>query len=88
MAGIIVSGEPADERFVDGQRRIEARGFVLREVLHDDLMALDALAAVGWLLGREQPHQRRLAGAVVADERDAIAALDVEIDASSTTLSP
>ena len=71
----------AGERLVDGQRRIEPRRFVLREVLHDDLVPLGPRAGVGRLDAREHPHQRRLAGAVRADQRDAIAALDVQVDA-------
>ena len=34
----------------------------------------------GVFLAGQHAHQRRLAGAVVADERDAIAALDVQVD--------
>ena len=68
------------ERLVDGRRRIHARRFVLREVLHDDVVAFDARARVRRLLAREHAHQRRLAGAVRADERDAVAALDVQVE--------
>ena len=44
------------------------------------LWPCDALARVGRFLARQHPHQRRLAGAVRADERDAIAALDVQVE--------
>src|SRR5687768_6368864 len=37
-------------------------------------------AAVWRLFARQHSHQRRLTGAVWSDERDAIAALDVEVD--------
>ena len=75
------------ERLVHRQRGFETRGFVLREVLHDDLMAHDALTGVWSLLAGQQTHQRRLAGTVRSDQRDAIAALDVQIDLVSKTLS-
>ena len=71
----------AGERLVDGQRRIEPRRLVLREVLHHDLVPLGARAGVRRFDAREHPHQRRLAGAVRADQRDAIATLDVQVDA-------
>ena len=81
MARHHVDRRVAGERLVDGQRRIEARRLVLGEVLHHDLMALGARAAVGRLDAREHAHQRRLADAVRTDEGDAIAALDVHVDA-------
>ena len=59
-----VDGRVAGERLVDGQRRIEARGLVLREVLHDDLVPLGARPGVGRFDAREHAHQRRLADAV------------------------
>ena len=74
------SGEPDGERLVDRRRRIHPRRLVLREVLHDDVVAFDALAGVGRFFARQHPHQRRLADAVGADERDAIAALDVQVE--------
>ena len=66
------------QRLVDRLRRIEPGRFVLREVLADDLVAHDALALVRRFLARQHAHQRGLAGAVRPDERDAIAALDVQ----------
>ena len=78
MAGTMCIGEPLEQRLVDGQRRIEPRRLVLREVLGHHLVAQVPLAAVGRLFSREHAHQRGLAGAVGADERDAIAALDVQ----------
>jgi hypothetical protein len=66
------------EGFVHRQRGVEPRRFVLCEVFHHHLVAGDARAAVGRFLSRQHPHQRRLAGAVRTDKRDAIAALDVE----------
>ena len=36
--------------------------------------------AVGRFLARQHAHQRRLAGAVRADQRDAVAALDVQVE--------
>jgi hypothetical protein len=41
-------------------------------------MALGARAGIGRLDADQQAHQRRLPGAVGADERDAIAAFDVQ----------
>ena len=76
------TGESDSIDFVDRLgRRIEASGFVLREVLHHDLMAFAPLAGVGRFGARQHPHQRRLAGAVGRDERDPVAALDVQVDA-------
>ena len=68
----------ARERLVDGQHRVEARRLVLREVLGHDLVAQMPFSAVGRLFSREHAHQRRLAGAVGADKRNPIAALDVQ----------
>ena len=81
MLGTMCIGRVAGERLVHGQRRIEARRFVLREVLHHDLVALGPRAGVRRLDARQHAHQRGFAGAVRADERDAIAALDVHVDA-------
>ena len=57
----------------------QSRGFVLCEVLQDDVMAFGSRATVGRFFAREHPHQRGLAGAVHADKRHAIAALDVQV---------
>ena len=54
------------QRVVHRQRRIEARGLVLREVLHHHLVAFLPGAAVRRFRPRQHPHQRRLAGAVRA----------------------
>ena len=43
-------------------------------------MTVGARAGVGLFFSGQDAHQRRLAGAVVADERNAIAALDVQVD--------
>ena len=67
------------QRVVHGRIRVHARRLVLREVLHDQVVTGDILARVWQLLAREHAHQRRLAGAVVADQRDAVAALDVQV---------
>ena len=64
---------------VHRQRRIEAHGFVLRKVLHHDLMAEGPAAAVWRLFAGQHAHQRRLARAVRPDQCDAIAALDVQV---------
>ena len=79
IAGTMSFGDPAGERLVDRQRRIEAGGLVLREVLHHDLVAQRARAAVRRFFARQHAHQRRFAGAVRSDERDAVAALDVQV---------
>jgi hypothetical protein len=65
---------------VHRRRRVHPCRLVLREVLHDDVVAERALAGVGRLLAGQHPHQGRLAGAVGSDERDAIAALDVQVE--------
>ena len=45
--------------------------------------AVDAdLAVVGRLVAGQDPHQRRLAGAVLADQADDLARVDVEVDAA------
>ena len=80
IAGTIVVRRAGRQRLVHGERGIEPRGLVLREVLHHHLVAFGARAGVGRFLARQHAHQRGLAGAVVADERDAIAALDVQVD--------
>ena len=67
------------QRVVHRQRRVEARGLVLRKVLHHHLVAFLPGAAVGRFRSGQHPHQRRLAGAVRADERDAVAPLDVQV---------
>ena len=74
------TGEPEDERLVDRQVRVETDGLVLREVLQDDLVAEGAGAGVGFLDARQHAHERRLARAVGAEERDAVAALDEQVD--------
>ena len=82
MFGTMWMGRVAGERLVDRERRIEASRLVLREVLHDELMALGARSpASGVFDARQHPHHRRLAGAVRPDQRDAIAAFDVQADA-------
>ena len=53
MAGTMCVRRAGGQRLVDGRRRIQARRFVLREVLHDDVVAFDALAA------RRAPPRRR-----------------------------
>ena len=49
-------------------------------------MAQRARAGVWRLLAGQHPHQRGLAGAVGSDQRDAIAALDVQVQTSSKTV--
>ena len=65
---------------VHGARRVQHLGLVLREVVEDHVVALEADALVGAVDAGEDPHQRRLAGAVRPDERDAVAALDHQVD--------
>ena len=43
-------------------------------------MAFDPLARIGRLFGGQQTHQRRFAGAVGSDQRDPVAALDVQAE--------
>ena len=56
--------------------RARHRIVVLDAATHGDL------AAVGHQRARHHMHQRRLAGAIVADETDAFAGADVEVDAA------
>src|SRR5207244_4382960 len=56
-------------------------------VQHDpDALAEDELAAVDRRLAREHPQQRRLAGAVAPGDRQAVAALELERDATQQRL--
>ena len=64
---------------VDGVGRVEHGRLVLGEVVGDHLVPGDADARVGPVYAGQDPHQRRLAGAVGADERDAVAALHHQV---------
>ena len=68
------------QRFVDRRRRIEPGRFVLREILHDDVVAFEPLARVGRFLAGQRAHQGRLARAVRTDQRDSVAPLDVQVE--------
>ena len=64
---------------VDGQVRVEQVERLLREVAHLDATELQ-LAAVGLQVAGDHLQQRRLAGAVLAHDAPALAALDLEVE--------
>ena len=72
-------GEPRGDRCVDGA--LEVGGHGLGERGHAQVVLADDLAAVGGERPRDELEQRRLALAVPADERDALAALERHVDA-------
>ena len=72
----------------DRARRVERVELVLGVVVRRHVRAQDPLARVRREDAREDPEERRFPGAVRPDERDAIAALEVEIDPRVDDLRP
>ena len=80
IIGTICSGDPdASVSYTVGAGSMRVASSCAKYCM-TTLWPCDALARVGRLLARQHPHQRRLADAVRADERDAIAALDVQVE--------
>ncbi len=80
-AGILCNGKIGTERqFLEDAADAEPLGADDRIVLRDRFADRHA-AAVEHQRSRQYVHQRRLAGAVMADEPDAFAGANVEIDA-------
>ena len=75
-----IGGRGARDLVEHRARRIEHLRLVLREVAERDVVADDAFAVVERLDAGEQLHQRRLAGAVRADERHPAAAFDGHVE--------
>ena len=71
-----------------GALEVERLDLVLGEVGHVDVGADGARAAHRCQLAEQQAQQRRLAGAVRADERQLLAPLDHEVDVASAPASP
>ena len=65
----------------DGVRLVELLELVLGVVGHRDVLAELDLAGVGLELAVDELHERGLAGAVGADERHVVAAVELEVDA-------
>ena len=80
MAGTMSFGDPDDSVSYTVSVGIEPGRFVLGEVLHDHLMTDGSRSRVRRLLSGQHAHERGLAGAVRSDQRNAIAALDVQGD--------
>ena len=80
IVGTMCSGEPdASVSYTVGVGSMRVASSCAKYCM-TTLWPSSALAAIRRFLAREHPHQRRLAGAVGPDQRDAIAALDVQVE--------
>ena len=83
---LLARGATVAEIVEDGRFGIQHLVLILREIIGLDVVAEDVFAGGHRLFAREKLDQRGFARAVDADQRDAVAALDVESRAGENVL--